>query len=187
VDEICIREVDIISHPKSQHETSGVIEMIRIKRILLPTDFSDCANQARDYACLLAEQLGAELHLLHVLSDPLQSAPAFGMGLVSPELLKRSDEDHRKLEAAARGKLNATLNEDWKAGKEVACRICWGNPFVEIVRDAREHEVDLIVMGTHGRSGLSHALLGSIAENVVRHAPCPVLTVRPEGHQFVLP
>lgn len=161
--------------------------MIAIKRILLPTDFSECAGQAREYACLLVEQLGAELYLLHVLSDPLQNAPSFGMGLVSPDLLRRSPEEDRKIESAAREKLQASLSDDWTSGHPVVCETRWGNPFVETVRYAREHDVDLIVMGTHGRSGLSHALLGSVAENVVRHAPCPVLTVRPEGHQFVLP
>ena len=62
-----------------------------------------------------------------------------------------------------------------------------GTPFVEIVRHAKENDVDLIVMGTHGRTGLVHALIGSVAEKVVRKAPCPVLTVRPEGHQFIMP
>lgn len=161
--------------------------MISIKRILLPSDFSDSAAQARDYACGLAAELGAELFLLHVLSDPLQSAPSFGMGLVSPELLQRSPERDRKIESAAQEKLRASLSDEWSSKHQVACETRWGNPFVETVRYAREHEIDLIVMGTHGRSGLKHALLGSVAENVVRHAPCPVLTVRPEGHQFVLP
>jgi nucleotide-binding universal stress UspA family protein len=62
-----------------------------------------------------------------------------------------------------------------------------GIPFVEIVRHARKKNIDLIVIGTHGRTGLDHMLLGSVAEKVVRKAPCPVLTVRPEGHQFVMP
>jgi nucleotide-binding universal stress UspA family protein len=62
-----------------------------------------------------------------------------------------------------------------------------GTPFVEIVRYAREKDIDVIVMGTHGHSGLVHAMIGSVAEKVVRKAGCPVLTVRPEGHQFVMP
>jgi nucleotide-binding universal stress UspA family protein len=62
-----------------------------------------------------------------------------------------------------------------------------GVPFLEIIRYAKEQDIDLIVVGTHGRSGLSHVLLGSVAERVVRKAPCPVLTVHPEGHQFVMP
>lgn len=161
--------------------------MISIKRILLPTDFSDSAQQARDYACLLAEELQAELHLLHVLSDPLQSAPSFGMGLVSPELLRRSPEEDRKQEADALEKLRECLSDEWRTGKQVQFVTRWGNAYVETVRYAREHDVDLIVMGTHGRAGLRHVLLGSVAENIVRHAPCPVLTVRPEGHQFVHP
>jgi nucleotide-binding universal stress UspA family protein len=71
--------------------------------------------------------------------------------------------------------------------RQVVREVQSGPPFVEIVRYAKEHDVDLIVMGTHGRTGIAHALIGSVAEKVVRKAPCPVLTVRPEGHQFVMP
>ena len=62
-----------------------------------------------------------------------------------------------------------------------------GVPFLEIIRYAKELEIDLIVLGTHGRTGLAHVLLGSVAERVVRKSPCPVLTVHPKGHQFVMP
>ena len=62
-----------------------------------------------------------------------------------------------------------------------------GVPFLEVIRYAREHDIDLIVLGTHGRTGLVHMLMGSVAEKIVRKAPCPVLTVRPEGHDFVMP
>ena len=75
----------------------------------------------------------------------------------------------------------------WTRGKSIV-RVCrQGTPFLEIVRYAKDREIDLIVLGTHGRGGLAHVLLGSVAERVVRKSPCPVLTVRPTEHQFVMP
>ena len=75
----------------------------------------------------------------------------------------------------------------WCTGKTVVREVRYGYAYREIVRHAKEQNVDLIVVGTHGRTGLTHLFLGSVAEKVVRNAPCPVLTVRPEGHQFVMP
>ena len=77
-----------------------------------------------------------------------------------------------------------TRGQETEAGSALAAE---GTPFLEIIRYAREHEIDLIVMGTHGRSGLGHVLIGSVAERVVRKSPCPVLTIRPGGHEFVMP
>ena len=62
-----------------------------------------------------------------------------------------------------------------------------GTPFLEVIRYAKDHDIDLVIVGTHGRTGLVHVLMGSVAEKIVRKAPCPVLAVRPEGHQFVMP
>ena len=76
---------------------------------------------------------------------------------------------------------------DWAGKCNVTREVLMGHPFVEIIRYAREQDVDCIVLGTHGRSGLSHLLLGSVAERVVRKAPCPVLTVRHPEHEFVMP
>jgi nucleotide-binding universal stress UspA family protein len=88
---------------------------------------------------------------------------------------------------AAHAELEEWNDPDFEHAKRVTRSVIRGTPFVEIVRYAREQNVDLIVMGTHGRTGLEHALIGSVTEKVVRKAPCPVLTVRPEGHQFVMP
>lgn len=153
---------------------------IRIQRILLPTDFSTHSATATKYACELATRFDAELHLLHTLEVHLSSTPDFFMGLDLPRYIKES-------RAAAEKLLASVLDPQWSAGRTVLQAVVEGSPKVEIVRYARKHDIDLIVLATHGRSGPAHLIIGSVAENVVRAAPCPVLTVRPEGHQFVMP
>jgi len=154
--------------------------MISLKRILVPTDFSDSSRSATRYACGLAEQFDAELHLLHVLETHAVSTPQFGLGFDLPTFVRES----RK---AAETALMSGVAPDWEVAHRVVRTVVEGSPFVEIVRYAQEKAIDLIVLSTHGRSGLVQALMGSVAEKVVRKAPCPVLTVRPEGHQFVMP
>jgi len=154
--------------------------MIQLARILLPTDFSEFSSEATNYACAFAEQFDAELHLLHVLEIHQSRTPDFAMGLALPSRIKESRE-------AAEKALENVLHSKWVEGRKVVKATAEGPPFLEIIRYAKQHDVDLIVMGTHGRSALVHALMGSVAEKVVRKAPCPVLTVRPEGHQFVMP
>jgi nucleotide-binding universal stress UspA family protein len=153
---------------------------IEIKRILLPTDFSACSATATKYACELATRFDAELHLLHTLEVHLSSTPGFGMGLTLPQYVHES-------RAAAEKALAGVLDRQWAVGRKVVQAVVEGSPKVEIVRYARTQEIDVIVLATHGRTGLAHVLIGSVAESVVRTAPCPVLTVRPEGHQFVMP
>lgn len=153
---------------------------IRLQKILLPTDFSTYSAAATKYACELAAKFDAELHLLHVLETHLASTPNFGLGLDLPKYISES-------KAAAEKSLAGVLDPKWAAGRTVAKAMVEGSPKVEIVAYARKNSIDLIVLATHGRSGLAHVLMGSVAENVVRSAPCPVLTVRPEGHQFVMP
>ena len=153
---------------------------IAIKRILLPTDLSSYSAAATQYACELATKFDAELHLLHTLEVHLAATPNFGMGLALPKHLHES-------RAAAEKSLASVLDPQWSVGRKIVHAVVEGSPKVEIVRYARTQEIDLIVLATHGRSGLAHILIGSVAESVVRTAPCPVLTVRPEGHQFVMP
>ena len=153
---------------------------IQLKRILLPTDFSQHSATAANYACELATRFDAELHLLHTLEIHPSLTPEFGMGLVLPKYVSESRSAAEKL-------LAGSLDSQWTPGRTVIRAVVEGSPRVEIIRYAREHDIDLIVLSTHGRTGLPHVILGSVAENVVRTAPCPVLTVRPEGHQFVMP
>ena len=153
---------------------------IKIQRILLPTDFSDYSTAATKYACELALRFNSELHILHTLEHYLSSTPTFGFGLDIPTFVNES-------KAAAEKKLAGLIDSSWLVGRTVIRSVTEGSPRVEIIRYAREANIDLIVLSTHGRTGLSHVMLGSVAESVVRTAPCPVLTVRPEGHQFVMP
>src|SRR5476651_131525 len=153
---------------------------IQIKKILLPTDFSNYSAAATKYACELATKFDAELHLLHTLETHLTSTPNFGFGLDLPKNMSES-------KAAAEKSLAGVLDPKWASGRRVIQAVVEGSPKVEIIQYARKHNIDLIVLATHGRTGLAHVMMGSVAESVVRTAPCPVLTVRPEGHQFVMP
>jgi nucleotide-binding universal stress UspA family protein len=153
---------------------------IRLQRILLPSDFSNYSATATKYACELAVKFEAELHLLHVLELQLDPTPGFGMGLAVPNYINES-------RAAAEKHLAGILDPHWAAGRTVIKAVVEGSPSLEIIRYARQQEINLIVLSTHGRTGLSHIIMGSVAESVVRTAPCPVLTLRPEGHQFVMP
>jgi len=153
---------------------------IRLQKILLPTDFSNYAAAATTYACELAAKFDAELHLLHTLETHLASTPEFVMGLAIPNYISES-------RAAAEKSLAGVLDPKWSAGRTVIQAVVEGSPKVEIIQYARKQNIDLIVLATHGRTGLPHVIMGSVAETVVRTAPCPVLTVRPEGHRFVMP
>ncbi len=150
--------------------------MITLKRILVPTDLSEPSERARSYACELAKRFDADIHLLHVV------APIAVPGYVGP-----IPEEWVHPEEGARRELEAWNDPAFDHVRHIERTVTVGTPFVDIVRYARDQQIDLIVMGTHGRSGLAHTLLGSVAEKVVRKAPCPVLTVRPEAHQFVMP
>lgn len=154
--------------------------MIHLQRLLLPTDFSDYARAAVDYACTLAEKFHAELHLVHVLETHISTIPQMSMAFAMPQY----SEEARQ---AADKTLHEYLDAEWVKNQHVLHAVLKGEPFLEIIRYAREKDIDMIVLATHGRTGLAHVLMGSVAEKVVRMAPCPVLTVRPEEHAFEMP
>lgn len=160
--------------------------MVKVKSILLPTDFSDSAAAAVPSACAFAESFGAELHVLHVIHDLTTDVPEFGMGLAFPGYLEHLPERMQKLEEEAIQQLSRVLPDGWNE-QRVILATRQGPPFLRIIEYAKDHGTDMIIMGTHGRSGLKHALIGSVAERIVRKAPCSVLTVRPDGHEFVMP
>jgi nucleotide-binding universal stress UspA family protein len=147
---------------------------MQIRSILLPTDFSDCAAHAREYAASFARSAGASLVCLHVV-EPVSPAVGYtGLG----EPLPVADLADELQDTAAR-ELPKIAGCPEFAGLSVEEVIAHGEVAAEIVRVARERGVDLIVIATHGRTGLGRMLFGSTAEAVVRHAPCPVLVVKP--------
>lgn len=151
--------------------------MIRLKTILVPTDFSECSDAAIRYGAALAEAFGASLQLLSVVHDPY-SRPWAAEGFAAPIADLMAD-----WEAEARRRLAECIPPGAESRTTLVTAV--GAPQAEIVRYAAEHDVDLIVLGTHGRGPIGHLLLGSVAERVVRSAPCPVLTVRHPQHEFV--
>ncbi len=155
--------------------------MIEFKSILHPTDFSDPSRHALDHACSLAEKYRAKLYLLHVIEE-VSDAAYFDM-LQTPPLAELMTE----VEGHAKTALEGLLTAEQRSGLDVNLLTRRGIPFLEIVRCADELKCDLIVCGTHGRTGLKHALFGSVAEKVVRKAPCPVLSVRHPEHRFEMP
>jgi nucleotide-binding universal stress UspA family protein len=150
--------------------------MIALKKILVPHDFSDTSEAAVRYALALAQNFNAKVHLLHVSDKArFEMATEFPLGLDGT------------LEDAVRERLLKILTLHEHIAFKPILEFRAGAPAAEITRYATEAGVDLIVMGTHGRGFVAHAVLGSVAEKVVRTAPCPVLTVRNPQHEFVIP
>ncbi len=147
--------------------------MLQIRKILAPTDFSHHAEAAVMYAAGLAERFEAELHLLHVLSDVV--APIGPEPMLVPAV---PPEYYAETEDQSKAALQTILKPEWGQPARVECAVRWGDAIDVIKHYARDHAIDLIVISTHGRTGLSHVLLGSVAERIVREAPCPVLTIR---------
>ena len=163
---------------------------MNVYKILVPIDFSDYSDRALQWGTSLAEKFGAQLLLLHVIpraspdlpgpeeaaflqlgldSSSVNYAPTPPEGMMPVDPIESAENDLKDLAVA---KLTSA---------SIIARVGVGRPAEEIVRVARDERVDLIVMGTHGRTGLRHLLAGSVAEAVMRAAPCPVFTVRPAG------
>ncbi len=154
--------------------------MVNIKNILVPTDCSEVSQCALKYAIKFAKQFDAKMTLLMVtVSEPLTILNDYGY--FSPEL-------HQKLITESDRRATSDLEEFWKNiapnGMEVELINLKGDPFTEIVRYAGENEIDIIIMGTHGRTGLKHVFMGSVAEKVVRYSPHPVLTIKDKDYIF---
>jgi len=144
---------------------------LKVERILVPVDFSECALYALDYALAYAEQFHAKLILLHVVEPAVYTENHMAGTLAL-------DQNNQVMLDAARERLADISRKriGQRAANESLVRI--GHPYSEIPDTAKAMGVDLIVLSTHGYTGLKHVLLGSVAERVVRHASCPVLTVR---------
>jgi nucleotide-binding universal stress UspA family protein len=156
--------------------------MIVLKKVMVATDFGAASESALRYAQALARGFGAELHVLHVVEDLLTRAmDGYGYAAISPEV-------QLDVERAGRIQTEALLSDDDRRELHAKVSTVTSNsPATEIVAYARANAIDLIVMGTHGRRAIAHLVMGSVAERVVRTAPCPVLTVRNPEHEFVLP
>jgi universal stress protein A len=156
--------------------------MIALKKILVATDFGPASETALRYARTFAVNFGAELHVLHVTQSVYPTAAyGYDYGGISAQV-------QQDFERAAREQTEALLSaEDRETLHATAVIVTHMTPAAAIVDYARTNRIDLIVLGTHGRGALAHLFMGSVAERVVRMAPCPVLTVRHPEHEFVLP
>lgn len=155
--------------------------MIKIEKVLFPTDFSEHSKHAFSYALSFAKEYGATLYMLHVVEDIQYLANAYMFDV--PMMPSFADMEQNRL------KEMQEFIEREVADSSITIEkiIRHGRPFIEILHVAREENVDLVVIATHGRGGLEHALFGSVAEKVVRKAPCPVLSIRMPGHDFSMP
>jgi nucleotide-binding universal stress UspA family protein len=145
---------------------------MELKKVLVPIDFSNHSDQALRWGTSLAEKYGAQVLLLHVIPPAVEEVSTHGSA---------SEEIIMDLEAKVEARLGETVLRDLDDSLPVDVKIAVGKAPEEILRVAREEAVGLIVMGTHGRTGLAHVLLGSTAETVLRSSPCPVFTVRADA------
>jgi universal stress protein A len=146
--------------------------MMNIRKILVPTDFSKNSLVALEYARDFAKRFDAEILLVHVFEPPPYSAMTLGGGAAITPVVQ---EDMRQ---EVTQELEKIASDELADGVKVGVLLRDGSPFVEIIATAKEEHADLIVIATHGHTGIKHLLLGSTAEKVVRRAPCLVLTVR---------
>ncbi len=147
--------------------------MFKLKKILYPTDFSEASLEALDYAVSFAHNCRAKLILMHVVNEKIFSEGLSLARVSAPEALEQ------EMTAEAGRQLKMLIPAERRQGLEWENVILYGMPFLEIIRYAKDNDVDMIVIGTHGRSGMEHIIFGSTAEKVVRKAHCPVLSVKP--------
>ena len=153
--------------------------MADIKRILFATDFSDNSRYALTFAISFAQKYDAMLYVLHVIQQP-----SYPLGMYAEISFDAMDKFSQSISEAVQKEMQTLKEKDLKGCSKFESLIVHGTPFLEILRTAKEKNVELIVVGTHGRTGLDHVLFGSTAEKVVRRAPCPVLSVRLPGKEF---
>ena len=162
---------------------------MKLNRVLTATDFSNQSGFAMEWAAYLAQCMKADLVLLHVISEEegkiIEEVIGEGAVVQIPRGIRQNVVEERQKKMAEQYEM--AVSREIKADLKVEKIIRIGVPFLEIIRTAKEKDVDLIVLGTHGRSGLSHVLIGSVAEKVVHHAHCGVLTVKHPQYKFVAP
>jgi universal stress protein A len=142
------------------------------KQILVPIDFSETSDAALNYSKTLATAVGAMLHVLHVMDDPL-------LGFKLPDHICPIPAIRKLMEQEAKEHMSKVFTADEQKKFRAEMTTVWGSPYLKVIEYAKEHGIDLIDMGSHGRGMIGHLLLGNVAERVVRHAACPVLVIRP--------
>ena len=162
---------------------------MKLNRVMTATDLSKQSGFALEWAAYLAQCMKADLTLLHVISEEegkiIEEVIGEGAVVQIPKGIRQNVVEERQKKMAEQYEM--AVSREIKADLKVEKIIRIGVPFLEIIRTAKEKDVDLIVLGTHGRSGLSHVLIGSVAEKVVHHAHCGVLTVKHPQYKFVAP
>ena len=162
---------------------------MKLTRILAPTDLSKYSGFALEWAAYLAQCMKAEMVLLHVLTDEegkiIEEVIGEGAVVQIPKGIRQNVVEDRQKKL--KDQYEMVVPRDIKASLKVEQMTRIGVPFLEIMKVAKEKEVDLIVMGTHGRTGLAHVLMGSVAEKVVHHAHCGVLTIKHPQYKFIAP
>lgn len=172
-----VLELNRRDEPLMAAASSGAaVSPFRLKKILAPIDFSDCSKKALQYAIPLAKQHEATITLLYVVPTNYAVGEYGGIDYTSLEAQMRTSGE-TQLRALAANEVRGEVASD--------TLIRAGSPATEILEAARSLPADLIVISTHGRTGLKHVLLGSVAEHVVRRAPCPVLVLREREHEFL--
>ncbi len=165
-----------IAKPRARAVIEMVPRVLRIQRILVPVDFSSSSEKAMHYAVSFARQFDAKITLLHVRPVPYYPAEIGGFPAAVPTSEPLTEKLKLRLEADVTRLIPPEMHE------RTVFRV--GSAFDEICKAARKIGADLVIIATHGHTGLKHMLLGSTAERVVRHAPCPVLVVREHEHEF---
>lgn len=153
---------------------------MEFEKILFPTDFSKYSEVVIPYVVSLAKKYKSKLYMMHVIEVFLPDPDYLG---IYSDISKIYDD----FEKETKRNIHELKSRDEFSGIDLETIIVIGKPFLEIIKTAKEKEIGLIVMGTHGRSGLNHVIFGSTAEKVVRKAPCPVLTVKHPEYRFVMP
>lgn len=150
--------------------------LFNLRRILVPVDFSECSRKALQYAIPLAKQFGATLILLNVVEPYYPNGDGIGLDVAFV-----NDQANQAAAKVLAEWMEKEIPDEIEAQRVIRL----GNPYDEIVHAAESMNLDLIILSTHGRTGLKHAFLGSVAEKVVQHATCPVLVVREREHEFL--
>ena len=152
--------------------------MIDIKKILYPTDFSECSKYALKYGVSFCKEFKAKLYILHIIDNTYLDPNLY-------DFLPSEQNLNIDWEGNVNKRIDQLVESEIKDDIEIEKLVGIGTPFVEVINTAKEKEVDLIVIATHGRTGLKHALFGSTAEKVVRKSHCPVLSIKHPEHEFV--